>query len=98
MPRSVNRRVELVRTLRRVTMDEPEDDLGLVPWGLKRHPDGAASTEVMASALAQDKQGQDPRTPRESGGPRSGPRGSADWWKLTGSGSLIAEGRVGFPS
>jgi hypothetical protein len=37
-----------------VATGQPNDDIGLVLWSLKRHPDGSASTETITTPLPEE--------------------------------------------
>jgi hypothetical protein len=73
---------------------EPNDDIGLVLWSLKRHPDGAASTEVIASALPEQISTARTRELLEKAEDRGLVREVVpDWWEITEAGVLFPSGQ-----
>jgi hypothetical protein len=70
-----------------VTTGEPTQDIVLVLWSLRRHPDGAASTETIAAPLPEELTVARTREVLEKAEDQGLVRELVpDWWEMTDSG------------
>jgi hypothetical protein len=67
-----------------VTANEPSEDIGLILWGLKRQPDGAAATRTIAVRVPKYVTVNRTREILEQAQDRGLVREVApDWWEIT---------------
>ena len=77
-----------------MTTGDPSEDMGLVLWSLKRHSEGAASTEVIASALPQQVDTAKTRELLKKAEDRGLVREVVpDWWEITEAGKVFPSGQ-----
>jgi hypothetical protein len=73
---------------------EPNDDVGLVLWSLKRHSGAAASTKVIAAALPEQISTARTRELLEKAEDRDLVRELVpDWWEITEAGRVFPSGQ-----